>query len=594
MIYNKYISIFKKNYLKIIEICDTTKVSFYNIFFIIYFLLYYILTIPPNFSDDNSNSRIDKIKSNKIAFIIILTIIHVIYVVLSIFLIHKYKVNNKFIALLIPIILTSTVLYIDVLLFSKYLLFISESKITKHIFIILSSIFYIIFFSIFLFNINSDSNIEFYISLVVLLIFFITNIINSVANMNKIYGLLKNNDYSTLTINCSTYNNSTNESFDDSSTNNYGQIDAINKKYGDNYLKTVGNIPIAFYNSYLKEYQELILADFYYPCSSYSYLADTPLNGTPSLEALKIALTIFKVRFIHLDIFSDKTDEFDPTANPIVRCEIMKDGASPLQFDEVLGLINKFAWITENNNLPYPLFLYLNFNFNLMNEKLCLKIYESLIKFFSKYLIDKKYSFSGRNSTFPISMAKIKDCLGKIIIITNKYPTKTVLDELINTTNNNLNNSFELKEYKNSYVTYNGVGLSQDNDKTELVTDSKTNINFYYTIPNNSEKNASQPKAGLFNPSFQDCAQYGIQGTLMYLFIPDTNLEKWNGFFKSKNNLNPILKDELLRYVIKNKNEIKKQDPVLGLQKSQKYCVVPGLISTEKSNLSSGSANSSC
>lgn len=594
MIYNKYISIFKKNYLKIIEICDTSKVYFYNAFFIIYFLLYYILTIPPNFSDDNSNSLADKIKSHKIKFIVFLNIIHILYVVLSVFLIHKYKVTNKFISILIPIILTSIVFYIDVLLFSKYLLFISESKITKHVFIILSSIFYIIFFSIFLFNINSDSNIEFYISLVVLLIFFITNIINSVTNMNKIYVLIKNNDYSTLTINCSNYNNSNKESFDDSNTNNYGQIDAINKKYGDNYLKTVGNIPIAFYNSYLKEYQELILADFYYPGSSYSYLADTPLNGTPSLEALKIALTIFKIRVIHLDIYSDKTDEFDPNASPIVRCENMKDGASPLNFDEVLGLINKFAWITENNNLPYPLFLYLNFNFNIMNEKLCLKIYESLIKFFSKYLIDKKYSFSGRNSTFLISMAKIKDCLGKIIIITNKYPTKTVLDELINTTNNNLNNNFELKEYKQSYVTYNGIGLSQDNDKTELVTDSKTNLNFYYTIPNSAEKNTSQPKAGLFNPSFQDCAQYGIQGTLMYLFIPDTNLQKWNGFFKSKNNLNPVLKDELLRYVIKNKNEIKKQDPVLGLQKSQKYCVVPGLISTEKSNLSSGGANSSC
>jgi hypothetical protein len=592
MFYNKYISSFKKNFLKIIEICDNKKVFFYNVFFIIYFLLYYILTIPPNFNDENSNFYINKIKNNKIKFIIFLIVIHAVYVGLSIFLIHKYK-ENKFISILIPIYLTSIICYIDVLFLNKYLLFISELKIIKYIFIILSSVFYIIFFTIFLFNINNDSNIEFYISLIILFIFLITNIINSSVNINKIYSLLKNNDYSTLTINCSNYNNSI-EKFEDNSINNFDQIDAINKKYGDNYLKTVGNIPIAFYNSYLKEYQDLFLADFYYPGSYFSYLADTPLNGTPSLEALKIALTIFKVRVIHLDIFSDKTDEFDPNANPIVRCTNMKDGASPLNLDDVFGLINKFAWITENNNLSYPLFLYLNFNFNLMNEKLCIKIYESLIKFFSKYLVDKKYSFSGRNSNFPISTAKIKECLGKIIIITNEYPTKTVLDELINTSNNNLNNSFELKEYKQLYVTYDEIGLSQDNDKTELVTDAKININFYYTLANDSKKNNNQPKAGLFNPSFQDCAQYGIQGTLMYLFIPDTNLEKWNGFFKSKNNLNPVLKDELLRYVIKNKNEIKKQDPMLGLQKSQKYCVVPGLISTEKSNLSTGSANPSC
>ena len=48
------------------------------------------------------------------------------------------------------------------------------------------------------------------------------------------------------------------------------------------------------------------------------------------------------------------------------------------------------------------------------------------------------------------------------------------------------------------------------------------------------------------------------------------------------------------RRKIKNKNELKEQDPIIGLQSSQKYCVVPGLIDTNKSNLSSGVANSSC
>ena len=396
-----------------------------------------------------------------------------------------------------------------------------------------------------------------------------------------------NNDFSTLSINC--FNNNQNiENYSQTNSQNK-QLLNISEKYGDNYLKTIDDIPISFFNKNDNNYQDLVLADFYYPCSYYTYLADSPLNGTPNLDAIKIALSKFKVRFVHLDIFSDSTDPYDPNANPIVRCENMKEGKDPLKVDDVFGIINKWAWVSQ-----YPLFLYLNFNFNESNEYLYIKIYDLLIKFFSKYFIDKKYSFSGRNGTFSISMAKIKDCLGKIIILTNVYPTRTVLDELINGSISGLTNNINLNVYKDTYITYDKIGIAQDNDKTTLLNNSKNNLNFYYTIPNKSYKNNNQSKAGLFNPSFQDCAQYGIQGTLMYLFVPDDNLNKWNLYFKNKNNLNPVLKEESLRLVNTKTNEIKKQNPVIGLQNPQKYCIVPGLISTKKSNLSAGTINSSC
>ena len=98
----------------------------------------------------------------------------------------------------------------------------------------------------------------------------------------------------------------------------------------------------------------------------------------------------------------------------------------------------------------------------------------------------------------------------------------------------------------------------------------------------------------MYNPSFQDCAQYGIHATLMYLFLPDDNLNKWVSFFKYKNDFNPVLKDESLRLVNKKTQEIEPQNPVVGLQTPQKYCVVDGLISTQKSNLSQNVTNSSC
>jgi hypothetical protein len=188
----------------------------------------------------------------------------------------------------------------------------------------------------------------------------------------------------------------------------------------------------------------------------------------------------------------------------------------------------------------------------------------------------------------------MQECLGKIIIITNRYPTKCALDELINTSTNLLNKQFNLVEYKSDYVKFNKLGISQDYNKTTLINDCSKNITFCYTNPNEEYQNNEQVKSGLFNPNFQDCAQYGIQGTLMYLFIPDQNLQNWNLFFKTKNNLNPVLKDESLRFTIKNKNEIIPQNPVIGLQTPQKYCVIPGMITTYKSNISANSSNNSC
>ena len=140
------------------------------------------------------------------------------------------------------------------------------------------------------------------------------------------------------------------------------------------------------------------------------------------------------------------------------------------------------------------------------------------------------------------------------------------------------------------------MGLSLDNNKNTLVTTSKSNMSFYYTLPTETNDVKTQAKSGLYNPSFQDCAQYGIQGTLMYLFVPDNNLNKWYNYFKNTNNFNPVLKDESLRLVGDPNNEITPQDPVYGLTPPQKYCVIPGDngMSTEKSNINGNPVNNTC
>ena len=594
MTYKNDFDSLKEYFFKYLKKINDNKIYLYLYFFIFYFLLFYIITIPETVSPKTNTYIKNLLEKHKLLGLFIIIFLNSIYISSIFYLAYKYKSTNEFIAILVPITLSGIVLFFDVLLFSKYLSYVTNWTLLKVIYIIISSIFYIIFLFLFFYNINNQLNIEFFISLLVLSIFLFVNIYKTTNNLNNIYNLLNNNNYNLLSINCLNQNNI--EHYDDNNNTNvnFNQIDNINKQYGNNYLKTLGNIPIAFLNKNINEYQDLILADFYYPGSYYSYLADSPLNGTPDLEALVIILQKFKCRIIHLDIFSDKTDPYDPDSNPVVRCTNMKNGAKPLKLDDVFATINKWAWVNNNpNNLSYPLFLYLNFNYDLDNENISIKIYNLLIKYFSKYFVDKKYSFSGRNSSFSISQALITECLGKIIIITNEYPTKTVLDELINISSNSLNNYFNLIEYKQDYITYDTIGLSQDNDKNKLLSNSRTNISFYYTLPNESQKNNNQPKAGLFNPSFQDCAQYGIQSTLMYIFIPDDNLNKWNLFFKNKNNLDPVLKDESLRNIKTQNIQNAPNDPIVGLQKPQKYCLAPSL-STEKSNLSTTVANSSC
>ena len=594
------------NYMyNILLFLENKKLIIYPIFFIYYFINYYLILIPQLFKDSENNvlfTLSNNVLSSAIwiGLIIFIDILLLGYIITR--LIFLYRVpydtisNKQKLLFLIPVIIISYLtIFFNILVSSKYLIKLSNSNILKYIFNIFTGIFFIIYILLFLFNINEPINIEFLITLLLIVIITYENILLSVTEIYKTISYLLNDDFSLITVNCLNNPNEKFNNFDSKSYSSNIQIKYISDKYGSTYLKTMGNIPVSFFNKNINEYQDLILSDFYYLGSYYSYLGNSPLNGTPNLEALKIILTEYKCRIIHLDIYSDKKDEYDPKANPIIKCENMSLNALPLNFEKTMNLINKYIWLNDDpNNLSYPFFLYLNFNFNPNNEAIYMKIYSILLKVFSKYLVDKKYSFSGRNGTFPISMAKMKECLGKIIIITNIYPTKTALDEIINISSNSLSNNFNIKLYKETYVKFDKIGISEDNDKTNLLNNSKTNMSFYYSLPSKSNKNNSDAKAGLFNPSFQDIAQYGIQGTLMYVFVPDDNFHKWVLFFKTKNNMNPVLKEEILRYVIKEVNEIKEQNPVTGLQPSQKYCLIPGLLSTEKSNISDRVVNNSC
>ncbi len=430
---------------------------------------------------------------------------------------------------------------------------------------------------------------EFLILFWLLLWFSLKSYSHSSERKDKLLQILSKNQYNFLTINCMNKNpKDIVDSFEgiNDTLPQLMQANLINKNNGGTYLQIENNVPIKFFNKIINDYQDLTLADFYYPGSYYSYLSDSPVNSHPSIEAIELALTQYKCRILHLDIFVSKNN----INKLVVRSPNMAPDGEELSIDDCFATIKRLGW---NDNQNYPIFLYLNFN-DSISENLYNDLYYKFTKTFSKNLMNKKYSFSGRNGTFPISSAPIKECLNKIILITNNYPTRTAFDELIQAGNITVNPFLSIKLYKESYANFNGVGISQDQDKNKLIETSKNNISFYYTLPNKSLVKENENKSGLYNPNFNDLGQYGIQGSLMYLFVPDNSLNNWYMFFKSKNNLYPVLKDEMLRSINTPTPTIKQQDPIVGLQNPQKYCLIPGFMETEKSNITVGDSNTSC
>ncbi len=317
-------------------------------------------------------------------------------------------------------------------------------------------------------------------------------------------------------------------------------------------LKYMYDIPIQYYNNNTQQFEDLCIRDFYYLGSYYSYLASSPENGTPSLDALKGIVNDFKCRIIHLDIYSSLPDvEYSSSANPVVRCENMNSDAKALKLEDCLKIINKYGW--NDNEKSLPLFLYLRFNDTASvknNKYIYQKTYQYIDEYLGKYLVDKTYGFNERNHLFPISKLPMKEAFGKAIIMTNIYPTYSILDEIINCNVEDKMSSIKMKEYKKDYITYDNQGLLIDYSKNELITDNRKNINFYYTNPNSSYKDdaKSQSKAGLFNPNFNEIAKYGGQSALNYVYVPDNNMGITINFFKSYPK-EIILKAPFLRFI---------------------------------------------
>ena len=115
--------------------------------------------------------------------------------------------------------------------------------------------------SLFFYNIEKKINMEFIISVLMIVLFFGFYYIFNYTSLKKVYYQLQNYDYSTLSINCfvngnqneryANKNSSSGQTTQSTELTQSIQLKDIAAKYGDSYLKTDGNIPISFYNNKL-------------------------------------------------------------------------------------------------------------------------------------------------------------------------------------------------------------------------------------------------------------------------------------------------------------------------------------------------------
>lgn len=318
--------------------------------------------------------------------------------------------------------------------------------------------------------------------------------------------------------------------------------------------------PTTYTNKYYGKIMDLKVCDFFWACSRKSYLPCGEIYDVYSYDSIINCLKA-GARLINLDIYSDEK------GNPIVRDKYpMPRYGKPLNLELCLKLIERFSWISNQN---YPLILFLGIHTN--NRLTLFRLTQSLKNIFHNRFLNKKYGFSGRNGAYPISQTPIKDLMGKVTIIVDKYPLIGILNELVNGEITKNQQFITSHLYTKSIEQFGGL-ISKKTDIGDMVNYNKFNITLIessgITSPPGDDNylrvmftpNVRNPKEDIYNAPPHDCWKYGCQWVLMNYQLYDENMKKYIDKFQ---NGGLILKPDNLRYIPKPPVKIVKQNPKL-------------------------------
>ncbi len=336
--------------------------------------------------------------------------------------------------------------------------------------------------------------------------------------------------------------------------------------YQDNgYSANFGNFPTTYDNPYYQKTMPLKVSDFYWASSRKSYL---PCGETYDKVSLTNLGKIIEkgARVLELDVWGDESYPYDPDVELVVRNDTIFPEEKPLLLRDCLAVIKRDAW-TRNTN--YPLILILNTNIG-NNPVAYKKMKELLLAMFEDRLLDKKYGYAGRYNTFPLGSVPIAEMMGKIAIVTNKYPLNTEVDEIINGFINSDSDYIQLVEYGMKNVEYGGM-IATFTDTNSLIQHNKEYLMKVEPASEKSVANFYSPKSGINNIPSKDPHKFGVQWVMMNYSKYDANMQEYVEFFR---NSSLVLKPDELRYIPKPLPPINKQNKLLSY--GPRKLMVPG------------------
>lgn len=320
------------------------------------------------------------------------------------------------------------------------------------------------------------------------------------------------------------------------------------------------DIQLTYKNKYFggREF-DLKLCDFYIAGSYKSYIPCGYTADIQSYDAIKRVLKM-GARVIHLDLYSNESLD-----NPLVEVRVEKpmkgDFNKPLQFEKICELISKKAWLGHN----YPLFLYLELHFT--DKYLYQKMAKCILKHFEKRLMSQKYGFKRYN----MGQVSIRDALGRVVIILNKYPNDGLLDELTNEATSDKHQYLKIMDYTDANIEYGGIKATET-DGLFMINYNKFNMTFCKHEPEHKYGNVVTLKNDIKNIDSSDPRKYGVHSVLAYYNKDDDDMRDYLNYFKK---CSFVVKPDKLRYIPKPKKPIKKQDKRLYYKPTS--TTVPGI-----------------
>lgn len=294
----------------------------------------------------------------------------------------------------------------------------------------------------------------------------------------------------------------------------------------------------------------LYIRDFYWPCSYNTFSIDGTNYGGTDIYAIERAIQM-GAKVLHLAIYSNGDNLVIGMKNNINNTDL-----------DINTTFNKIFDMVWKNNPQNPLVLYLELGSN-NNYDISAPDLDNLATSINKYfgnnnkLINSKYGFNGNgigdkqhkspNNNF--GNIPIIDIIGKVAILTNKYPTSSedlnkVINGCITCKNNEYITSLVLKRNEDiSTITFHGKEKSIDYNKLYITAIFPAEIN--------STANILHSGISLYNLDFQPNWDHGCQFVFMnyqLCDVKDIDNRLKNYINKFKNDT-IILKPDNMRYI---------------------------------------------